>query len=118
MTIQHSFQYAIEQKLEQAFNSDLLTVENESYKHSVPPNSETHFKVTLVSADFEGQSKVKRHQSVYGVLADELSGDVHALALHVYTPGEWASSGQAVPESPNCAGGSKHDPAFATGGNQ
>ncbi len=118
MTIQHSFQYAIEQKLTQAFNSDLLAVENESHKHNVPPNSETHFKVTLVSADFEGQGKVRRHQSIYGVLADELSGGVHALALHPYTPEEWASSGQPAPESPNCMGGSKHDPAFAAGGNE
>jgi len=114
MTIQHT----IEQKLEQAFNSDYFAVENESHKHSVPPNSETHFKVTLVSADFEGKSKVKRHQSLYELLAEELSGGVHALALHLYSPAEWAESGGAAPESPNCLGGSKHDPAFAAGGSQ
>lgn len=114
MTIQHT----IEQKLEQAFDSDFLAVENESHKHSVPPNSETHFKVTLVSPAFEGQGKVKRHQSIYGLLAEELSAGVHALALHLYSPAEWAESGQAAPESPNCLGGSKHDPAFASGGNQ
>jgi BolA family transcriptional regulator, general stress-responsive regulator len=114
MTIQHS----IEQKLEPAFNCDILAVENESHKHNVPPNSETHFKVTLVSADFEGQGKVKRHQAIYGILSEELSGGVHALALHLYTPKEWAESGQAAPDSPNCLGGSKHDPAFAAGGKQ
>lgn len=114
MTIQHS----IEQKLGQAFNSDHLTVENESHKHNVPANSETHFKVTLVSAAFGGQGRVKRHQSIYGLLSEELSGGVHALALHLYTPDEWAESGQAAPESPNCLGGSKHDPAFAAGGSQ
>jgi len=114
MTIQHS----IEQKLGQAFNSDYLTVENESHKHNVPANSETHFKVTLVSAAFDGQGRVKRHQSIYGLLSEELSGGVHALALHLYTPDEWAESGQAAPESPNCLGGSKHDPAFAAGGSQ
>jgi len=114
MTIQHT----IEQKLGQAFNGDYFAVENESHKHSVPPNSETHFKVTLVSADFEGQGKVKRHQSIYGLLAAELSGGVHALALHLYSPAEWAESGQAAPESPDCLGGSKHDPAFAAGGSQ
>jgi BolA protein len=114
MTIQHT----IEQKLEQAFNSDHVAVENESHKHNVPPNSETHFKVTLVSPTFEGQGKVKRHQSIYGLLAEEMSGGVHALALHLYSPDEWAKSGQAAPESPNCLGGSKHDPAFASGGKQ
>jgi BolA protein len=111
-------QQTIEQKLGQAFTSDYLAVENESHKHNVPANSETHFKVTLVSSAFAGQGRVKRHQALYGLLADELSGGVHALALHLFTPAEWAESGQASPESPNCLGGSKHDPAFNAGSSQ
>ncbi len=110
-----SIQKSIEQKLSEAFSVDHLAVENESHKHSVPPNSETHFKVTLVSADFAGQGKVKRHQGIYRVLADEMAGGVHALALHVYTPEEWQASGGAAPASPDCMGGSKHDPAFGQG---
>ncbi|KMQ73873.1 BolA family protein [Marinobacter subterrani] len=106
-------QNAIETKLNDAFDSRLLQVENESHKHSVPPNSETHFKVTLVSPEFEGQMKVRRHQAIYKVLAEELEGGVHALALHLYSPAEWEASGQAVPESPNCMGGSKKDPVMA-----
>lgn len=113
-----SLQQAIEQKLANAFDSHHLMVENESHKHNVPPNSETHFKVTLVSPDFEGQGKVKRHQSIYRVLADEMAGGVHALALHVYSPQEWQASGRAAPESPDCMGGSKKDPAFVSGGGQ
>ena len=105
-------QNAIESKLNKAFDARLLHVENESHKHSVPPNSETHFKVTLVSADFEGQMKVKRHQTIYRVLAEELAGEVHALALHLYSPEEWEAAGQSAPESPNCLGGSKKDPAM------
>lgn len=105
-------QNAIESKLSQAFDARLLTVENESHMHSVPPNSETHFKVTLVSTDFEGQMKVKRHQAIYKVLADELAGEVHALALHLYSPEEWEATGQTAPASPNCMGGSKKDPAM------
>ena len=108
-----SIQKSIEQKLSEAFSVDHLAVENESHKHSVPPNSETHFKVTLVSPEFEGQMKVRRHQAIYRVLAEELEGEVHALALHLYSPEEWEASGQAAPESPNCMGGSKKDPAMA-----
>ncbi|MBS8239734.1 BolA family transcriptional regulator [Marinobacter lipolyticus] len=111
-------QNSIEQKLSAAFAVDHLRVDNESHKHSVPPNSETHFKVTLVSADFDGQMKVKRHQAIYKVLAEELAGEVHALALHLYSPKEWADSGQSAPESPNCMGGSKNDPAMASGERQ
>lgn len=106
-------QQAIETKLAEAFDASVLSVENESHMHSVPPNSETHFKVTLVSPAFEGQMKVRRHQAVYKVLADELAGPVHALSLHLYTSDEWRESGQASPDSPGCMGGSKGDEAMA-----
>jgi BolA protein len=106
-------QNTIESKLKAAFEGPFLWVENESHMHSVPANSETHFKVTLVSPEFEGQMKVKRHQAIYKVLAEELAGPVHALALHLYTPEEWEAAGQASPASPNCMGGSKGDPAMA-----
>ena len=97
-------QTEIEQKLVNAFSPIELTVANESHMHSVPENSETHFKVTMVADQFQGQTKVKRHQSVYGVLGEEMAGPVHALALHLYSPEEW--SGQS-PDSPDCHGGSK-----------
>jgi BolA protein len=44
----------------------------------------------VVSAQFEGLNRVKRHQKVYGTLG-ELMGEFHALALHTYTPEEWAA---------------------------
>jgi len=107
-------QDAIEAKLAEAFRPQQLRVENESHRHSVPPDSETHFKVTLVSPDFEGLSRVQRHQQVYRVLAQEVAGPVHALALHLYTPQEWEASGGAAPVSPGCMGGSLRDPLMAS----
>lgn len=101
-----STQARIEAKL-QALDPDYLAVENESHRHSVPPNSETHFKVTLASSRFEGLLPVKRHQQVYAALAEELAGPVHALALHLYTPREWASRDGASPASPDCRGGGR-----------
>ena len=77
--------------------------------HSVPPNSETHFKVIVVSLQFEGKRQVARHQLIYRLLAEELAGPVHALALHTYTAIEWQGRAQSAPESPQCLGGSKHD---------
>ncbi|WP_165854903.1 BolA family protein [Marinobacter sp. JSM 1782161] len=102
-------QSAIEKKLTDGFQADHLRVENESHMHSVPPNSETHFKVTLVSGDFEGKNRVKRHQAIYGALGAELQAGVHALALHLYTPEEWQTRNGVAPSSPQCMGGSKHD---------
>ncbi|MCH8499554.1 MAG: BolA/IbaG family iron-sulfur metabolism protein [Marinobacter sp.] len=101
----------IEAKLAEAFPGDTCQVINESHSHSVPANSETHFKVTLVSASFAGQFKVKRHQRIYALLADELNAGVHALALHLYTPEEWVARDGAAPASPNCMGGSKKEQA-------
>ena len=75
---------------------------NESHMHAGPA-VDSHFKLTLVTAQFDGQAAVKRHQAVYKVLQEELAGPVHALALHLYTPGEWKSE-KLVPESPQCAG--------------
>lgn len=102
-----SIQETIVQKLQTAFKVTHLQVENESHRHNVPAGSESHFKVVLVSADYEGLRQVARHQAIYKVLADELKQGVHALALHTYTPQEWQASGQA-PASPDCMGGGKH----------
>ncbi|MFL1404599.1 BolA family protein [Marinobacter sp. M1N3S26] len=104
-------QQSIEQKLGEHFEGGHLTVENESHMHSVPPNSETHFKVTLISDQFEGQSRVRRHQAIYQALSEEMQGGVHALALHLFTPEEWEQAGGQVPDSPNCMGGSKREQA-------
>ena len=99
-------QQEIEERLAQ-FNPEFLEVVNESHQHSVPPNSETHFKVVLVSPAFDGKRKVARHQQVYAALAAQLEGPVHALALHTYTPGEWQERQRSAPQSPDCLGGSK-----------
>ena len=94
----------IRAKLEAQFSPEYLEVLNESNKHSVPEGSESHFKLVVVSRAFEGLSQVKRQQAVYGVLDVEMTGSVHALAQHTYTPDEWAKKGVS-PDSPKCQGG-------------
>jgi len=97
---------SIESKVLEALRPDYLTLENESHNHGGPA-TDSHFKLTVVSAEFTSLSKVKRHQKLYGILAAELAGCVHALALHLYTPAEWESRQSGAPVSPNCLGGSK-----------
>ncbi|WP_253443087.1 BolA family protein [Pseudomonas nitroreducens] len=82
-----------------------LEVLDESHMHS--RGQETHYKAVIVSPAFTGLNAVKRHQKVYATLG-ELMGQIHAMALHTYTPEEWAQQG-AAPDSPTCRGGSKHD---------
>ena len=100
-----SIQAQIESKLEAAFAPTFFEVLNESHMHNVPANSETHFQVTLASDAFAGLPKVRRHQLVYAELDDLLKGPVHALALHLFSPEEWAARERDVPASPNCRGG-------------
>ena len=100
-------QDTIESKLAEALSPMHLEVINESANHHVPPGSESHFKVVLVAAEFEGQRLIARHRRVNGVLADELAGSIHALALHTYTEAEWRERFGAAPMSPPCLGGSR-----------
>jgi len=94
----------IEAKLRSEFEPQHLEVIDESYRHNVPAGSESHFKVVLVSECFTGERVIGRHRAIYRVLADELAGAVHALALHTYTPKEWLDLQMAVPSSPPCGG--------------
>lgn len=102
-----SMQKNIEDKLTTAFSPLHVTVENETHMHNVPEDSESHFKVTVVSTEFEDQMLIKRHRAVNAVLAEELNGQIHALALHTMTPDEWFAKGGEAPESPPCLGGGK-----------
>lgn len=84
-----SVEEKIRQKLQSGFNVYLLEVINESSQHQVPVNAETHFRVLIVSDDFQGLSTVKRHQKVYGMLKEELHGPVHAFSQRTFTIKEW-----------------------------
>ena len=97
----------IEQKLEHALSPYFLEIINESSQHNVPAGSETHFKATIVSEKFQGQSLVERQKGVYQLLQNEFQKGLHALALHTWTPAEWEKKGGKIPSSPPCLGGSK-----------
>jgi acid stress-induced BolA-like protein IbaG/YrbA len=49
-----------------------------------------HWYATVVSASFEGQRLIQRHQKVYATLGDKMANDeVHALSMKTFTPVEW-----------------------------
>ncbi|CUA83663.1 BolA family protein [Pseudidiomarina woesei] len=100
-------QQHIEAKLQHQLQPVYLSVVNESHMHGTPSN-DSHFKVIAVCEQFDGMRLLQRHRAVNKVLADELAGPVHALALHVYSPTEWQQLHQ-VPDSPACRGGSQLD---------
>lgn len=95
-----SIQASIEKKLAAAFSPERLLVINESHLHAghhhvehgheahVDGTGETHFRVRIVAPGFAGMSRVERHRAVNALLADELRGGLHALAIEPAAPGE------------------------------
>lgn len=96
-----TLQTELEQRL-QALKPQTLLIENESHGHGgYFPGKESHFKVVVVSAQFEGRRPVQRHQQVYAAVGDLIAPSrIHALAIHAYAPQEWTG---AAPDSPDCA---------------
>lgn len=97
----------IETKLTQQFSPHYLQVDNESHMHNVPSGSQSHFKVIVVSAEFNDKRLIQRHRLVNQCLADELQNGIHALAMHTFTAQEWSDKQDKEMQSPQCAGGGK-----------
>ena len=56
-----------------------------------------HFEAIIVSAQFEGKTRVKQHQLVYSALTEAMASEaIHAIALKTYTPQAWQAAGQTV----------------------
>jgi acid stress-induced BolA-like protein IbaG/YrbA len=51
----------------------------------------THFEAVVVSPEFEGLARVRRHQLVYAALGERMREEVHALSMTTLTPGEWTA---------------------------
>jgi BolA protein len=93
---------AIEQKLRAALAPSRLDILDESAQHAGHfhggqenahrPGGETHFRLTIVSARFEGLNRIARQRMVYELLAEEIAGGVHALAMTTTAPSELASA--------------------------
>ncbi|MGP9813146.1 BolA family protein [Rhodopseudomonas sp. NSM] len=83
---------SLTQKLRDAFTPESLEVIDESNLHEGHAGhsgrSESHFRVNIVSGAFAGKSRIDRHRMVNDLLAAELAGGVHALALKAKAPGE------------------------------
>lgn len=83
-------------RLTASFAPVALEIEDQSARHAGHGGAtradgsrgETHFHVRLVSAAFEGLSRVERQRLVHAALQDELAGPVHALSLTLLTPRE------------------------------
>lgn len=69
-----------------------LHIENESQQHAdhYLGDGQTHFSMLVVSPEFQGLTRLQRHQKVNQALLDEFQMGLHALSLQVFSPEEWA----------------------------
>ena len=87
-----------------ALNPSYLLIENESWMHK--KGTETHFKVVIVSEQFDNQTTLDRQRSVHSLLKSAWEEGLHSLSVIAKSPSEW-KPGDDVPQSPRCLGKGK-----------
>ena len=96
-----SYNETIISDLQQAFAIEHIALKNESFMHNVPADSESHFKLIIVSDDFLGITKVKRHQGIYNALSETMKS-IHALSIQAFTVAEF-NLDPMILDSPDCS---------------
>ena len=98
---QGSIENKIINTLNECMNISSLKILNESFMHNVPKDSESHFKIVIVSNDFNDLSHMQRHKLVYKHLGT-IMNDIHALSIHSFNYDEFKLN-PAILDSPECA---------------
>ena len=73
---------SIKKSIAAALDCERLEVEGDGH----------HWEAVIVSKAFEGLSKVRQHQLVYGALGDRMREEIHALSMTTLTPAQWTAS--------------------------
>ena len=87
--------------LNESMNISSLKILNESFMHSVPEDAESHFKIVVVSDDFNNLSNIQRHKLVYKHLGT-IMNDIHALSIQSFNEDEFKLN-PIILDSPECA---------------
>jgi len=87
--------------LNKCMNLTSLKILNESFMHNVPVNAESHFKIIIVSNDFNDLSHIQRHKLVYKHLGT-IMDDIHALSIQPFNEEEFKLN-PTILDSPECA---------------
>ncbi|HET7635936.1 MAG TPA: BolA family protein [Burkholderiales bacterium] len=67
-----------------------LDIADESRKHAGHEGAKSggHFRVAIVSRQFDGKAVQLRHRMVYAALGDLMQNGIHALSINAQTPDE------------------------------
>ncbi len=80
-----------ETNLKSAFKATQILIEDESHLHVGHTGATSgcgHFRLTIISSEFEGLNKVARHRAVYTALNTPFSNAIHALTIKAIAPSE------------------------------
>lgn len=78
-------------ELRQALHTDQVELIDDSHLHAGHAGAKEgkgHFRVRVVSADFDGLRTLQRHQLIYRSLGELMQTDIHALSITALTPDE------------------------------
>lgn len=92
MTINQERMQLFEADLRSAFELLDLKIEDESHLHAGHAGAASgggHFKIRIVSPQFEGMNSVKRHRAVYAALSSHFPQAIHALTIEAMSPAEY-----------------------------
>ena len=90
----------IEARLREALAATHVEVVDESHLHAGHAGARSgggHFRATVVSERFAGLSKLAAQRLVYGALAEEMKGEIHALSMTTMTPEQWEGARGRIP---------------------
>ena len=98
---ERSIENKIINTLNECMNISSLKILNESFMHNVPEGAESHFKIVIVSNDFNNLSHIQRHKLVYKHL-DTIMNNIHALSIQSFNDEEFKLN-PIILDSPECA---------------
>lgn len=82
-----SIAHEMRTRLNATFAPVTLEIEDESESHrghaGYQEGGESHWRITLISANFAGKSRLERHRAVHAALGDDIIGRIHALSLQI-----------------------------------
>ena len=76
-----------------ALQPQSLEIIDDSHKHASHAgfmDDGSHYRMLIVSPQFDGKNMVARHRMVYATLGDMMKHDIHALNIDAKTPLEAA----------------------------
>ena len=84
---------SLEKKLHDAFNPDALEILNESHLHAghqpgFDGTGESHIRIRITSAQFDGTTRVERHRKINALLAKIIDCHVSAVAIEAHSLAE------------------------------